>query len=79
MIIMNRLTRQATVAYTVQTMPEKAVAEQKAAYAALLQNLGQASFDEIQTALAERETIEPESGLTPETVAVIQRRIARQQ
>ena len=77
--IVYALTRQATVAYTVQTAPEKAVAEQKAAYAALLQNLGQASFDEIQKALAERETVQAESGLTPETVEAIQRRISRQQ
>jgi hypothetical protein len=77
--IVYALTRQATVAYTVQTAPEKAVVEQKAAYAALLQNLGQASFDEIQKALAERETVEPESGLTPETIAAIQHRIAQQQ
>ncbi|MGC1378091.1 MAG: hypothetical protein WA821_17815 [Anaerolineales bacterium] len=60
-------------------LPEKAVAEQRAAYTALLQNLGQASFDEIQKAMAERETTQPESGLTPETVDAIQRRISRQQ
>jgi hypothetical protein len=60
-------------------LPEKVVAEQKAAYTALLQNLGQASFDEIQKALAERETVQAESGLTPETVEAIQRRIAGQQ
>ena len=77
--IVYALTRQATVAYAVQTAPEKVVAEQRAAYTALLQNLGQASFDEIQKAMAARETAQAESGLTPETVDAIQRRMAQQQ
>jgi predicted transcriptional regulator len=66
--IVYALTRQITLAYTVQAVPEKAVAEQRAAYAALLQNLGETSFEQIQKTLDERETIFPESGLSPEVV-----------
>jgi len=73
------LTRQVTVAYTVQTLPEKAIAKQKAAYAAILQNLGQASFDEINKVMAKREEVEAESGLTPEIVKAIQSRVSPQQ
>jgi len=72
--IVYALTRQVTTAYAVQTVPEKVIAEQKASYAALLQNLGQASFDEISQAMAEREEIEPESGLTPEVIHRLQKR-----
>ena len=74
--IVYALTRQVTVAYTVQTIPEKVIAQQKTAYAALLQNLGQASFDEINQVMAEREEAESESGLTPEIVNAIQSRIS---
>lgn len=73
--IVYALTRQTTLDYTVQPLPEQAVEEQRAAYTALLQNLGQASFDEIQAALAERETVEPEPGLTPEVIERLRRRL----
>jgi hypothetical protein len=73
--IVYALTRQVTVAYTVQALPDKAIAEQKASYAALLQNLGQASFEEIEQVLTEREKVAPEQGLSPEVVQAIRRRI----
>jgi hypothetical protein len=66
------------LAYTVQTLPDKAIAEQKASYAALLQNLGQASFDEIEKVMAERETVESEKGLTPKMIQAITNRIREQ-
>jgi len=70
------LTRQATMAYTVQAVPEKAIAEQRAAYTALLQNLGQATFDEIEETMGERETVEPEAGLTPDVVEALRSKMA---
>jgi hypothetical protein len=73
--IVYALTHQATLAYTVQPVPEKAAAEQRAAYSALLSNLGQASFDEIGKVLEEREQVKPDKGLTPERVAKLQSRI----
>jgi len=70
------LTRQVTLAYTVQPVPEAAVREQRAAYAALLQNLGPASASEIERAMAEREPAEPEPGLSPDVVQAIQARLS---
>jgi len=74
--IVYALTRQLTLAYNVQAVPEKVVAEERAAYSALLQSLGRASFDEIQQALAAREAAEPEAGLTPELVAGLRDKIS---
>jgi len=73
--IVYALTRQATLAYTVQAVPEKAVAEQRAAYTAILQNLGQATFKQIQKTLDERETVKPERGLSPEVVERLKRKM----
>lgn len=72
------LTQQTTLSYVVQSLPEKAVAEQRAAYTALLQGLGQASFSEIEQAMDKRETVEPEKGLSPEVVEKLQERIQAQ-
>jgi hypothetical protein len=76
--IVYALTRQVTLAYTVQSLPDKVIAQQRASYAALLQNLGQASFDEIEKVMAEREKVEPEEGLTPNVMRVITSRISEQ-
>lgn len=73
--IVYALTRQITLAYTVQALPERAIAEQRVSYTALLQNLGQASFKQIQEALDERETVQPERGLSPEVVERLKRKI----
>lgn len=74
--IVYALTHQVTLAYTVQAMPDRAVAEQRAAYTALLNNLGEASFDEIQQVMEERQPVKPEKGLTPDRMAKLQSRIA---
>jgi len=70
------LTRQATLAYTVHALPEEDVAQQHTQFTALLESLGQASYAEIERVLAERETVEPEAGLSPEVVAHLQQRLA---
>ncbi len=49
------LTRQATVAYTVQPVTDETRAEQKIAFAQLLNNLGAASDAEIKATLAQRQ------------------------
>ena len=76
--IVYALTRQVTLAYTVQPMPEGQIKEQKAAYSALLQSLGPSTFQEVEKALAGREKAKPEKGLTPEALKALKRRIARQ-
>ncbi len=73
------LTRQATLAYTVRAVSENEIAQQRTAFSALLQSLGQASFAEIEQILRERETVTPEAGLTPEVMQQLQNRMAKQQ
>ena len=73
--VLSTLTRQATTAYTVRATSDSEVAKQRADFATLLENLGQASFSEIAKALQEREIVAPEPGLTPEVVARLQRLI----
>jgi len=72
------LTRQATLAYTVQPVPTTQTDKQHAAYTALLQSLGQASFTQIEKALTERAKVKPAKGLTPEAVKTLKNRVARQ-
>ncbi len=74
--IVYALTRQLTMAYNVQPVPDRVIAEERATYASLLQTLGRGSFDDIQAALAARETVEPEPGLTPDVVESLRTKIA---
>jgi hypothetical protein len=50
------------MSYRRNPVSEEDNAEQKASYAALLQNLGRASFEEIEQALAEREQLSLKRG-----------------
>ena len=75
--IVYALTRQVTLAYTVQTVPEETIAEQRTSFTALLQSLGQASFDEIEAVMAEREATEPEEGLSPQVINRLQERVTK--
>jgi hypothetical protein len=75
--IVEVLSQHVSIASSIQAVPEKAVIEQRVAYNILLQNLGEASFDQIQAALAERETVSPEDGLSPEVVERIRRRTSK--
>ncbi len=74
--IVYALTRQVTLAYTVQAVSERTAAQQQASFTALLQGLGQASFAEIEAAMSEREKVEPDLGLMPEVVTRLRERIA---
>ena len=73
------LTRQVTQAYDVQAVPDKAIQQQRAAYIALLQSLGQASFEEIKEVLDKREEVELEIGLNPEVFEKLRNRISATQ
>jgi hypothetical protein len=52
------------------------VEQQREAFAALLENLGQASSAETKRVLNEREEVAPEPGLDPEVVACLRQRTA---
>lgn len=74
--IVYTLTRQVTLAYTVHPVPASEVAEQRAAYTALLQSLGGATSEEIEAAMAEREEVSSERELSPQVVKRLQERLA---
>ena len=73
--IVYALTRQVTLAYSVSSVPEKEIQQQKLSFNSLLQELGKASSSEITTELTERETVSPEKDLDSDTVALLQQRI----
>jgi hypothetical protein len=70
------LTRQVAMAYTVTPIPEEAMQQQKEAFVALLENLGQAPSAEVRRVLAERDKVAPESGLNPEVTSRLRHRIS---
>lgn len=73
--IVYALTRQAASAYFIGVVPEEGINQQKQPFQALLQQLGQASPTQIESALAQREMIEPEPELSSEMIARLQQRI----
>ena len=75
--IVYALTRQTTLDYTIQAVPERVLAEQRAHYTTLLQTLGQASFDEIEKALDERESVDLDPGLTPDVAEALRSKLSQ--
>jgi HicB family len=73
--IVYALTRQVSSAYSVQVLSEQEIQQQKQSFSKRLQQLGTASPEEIQAVLAERETIEPEEGLSSGVIHHLQQRI----
>jgi hypothetical protein len=73
--IVYALTRQSTLAYYVQANTEEEVARQQAAFTGLLENLGNASPEEIDQALEERAETEPETDLNPDAVKRLRARL----
>ncbi|MEA5487357.1 MULTISPECIES: YlcI/YnfO family protein [Pseudanabaena] len=73
--IVYALTRQSSVNYTVHPIPKQETNQQQSGFTDLLQKLGTASPTEIEIALVERETVEPEKELTPEIIAQFQQRL----
>ena len=73
--IVYALTRQTTLAYIVQGVPEEEIEEQRTSFKALLESLGEASDEEIERVLAEREGVEPETDLEKEAVERLKKRI----
>ena len=52
------------------------IASQRAEFAVLLEKLGRASFDEIRAVLDERESVEPEDGLSADVVARVKQKLS---
>jgi hypothetical protein len=73
--IVYALTRQSSSNYTIQPIPKQETNQQQSDFTNLLQNIGKASPSEIEIALSERETVQPEKELTPEIIAQFQQRL----
>lgn len=74
--IVYALTRQVTQNYIVQAVTPDNVKQQQETFTNLLQELGTATPEEIQLALAEREKVNPESELSPEIIDKLKQKIA---
>jgi HicB family len=73
--IVYALTQQVSAAYSVQVLSELDVQQQKQSFSKRIQQLGTPSPEEIQAILAERETVEPEEGLSTDVIHHLQQRI----
>ena len=73
--IVYALTRQSSTNYIVQPIPKQETNQQQSDFTNLLQKLEKADPTEIEIALAERETVQPEKELTPEIIAQFQQRL----
>ncbi|MGB3515536.1 MAG: YlcI/YnfO family protein [Elainellaceae cyanobacterium] len=73
--IVYALTRQAALAYTVQTTPIEEANQQQQAFQALIKELGLTSLAEVKSVLDRREVVQPEEELSSEIVARFQQRI----
>ncbi len=73
--ILYALTRQVALAYSIQANSEPSINQQKQAFKTLLQELGQTDSTDINSILAEREVVEPESELASDAVIRLQQRI----
>ncbi len=73
--IVYALTRQTTSGYMVYAGSKEEMIEREARFAALRESLRKGSDEEIEEALAKREVVEPEPGLTDEMVERLQQRI----
>lgn len=76
--IVYALTRQTTLAYTVQRVSDEEIRQQRQEFKSLLEELGEASTDEIARLLAERDVVEPATALEKTAIVRLQRRIAEQ-
>ena len=67
--IVYALTRQTTLAYTVQGVSKKKMEEDRASFEKLLKGLGsQAAEEKVEQVLAEREVVEPDTDLEQKAV-----------
>ena len=73
--IVYALTQQITLAYSVSSISEEEIQQQKLSFNSLLQELGKVSSAEIITALTERETVSSEKELDSDTIVLLQQRI----
>ncbi len=75
--ILFALTRQAMLTPVIRKVSEKDVVFQQNDFIERIKRLGNPSAEELEKILQEREIVEPESGLEPETVLRLKNRISK--
>jgi hypothetical protein len=77
--IVYALTRQVASGYTVERLSDEAIRQQKAAFDALVERLAEMGHEgvdsRVQQVLAEREEVDPESGLDHKVIERLQARM----
>ena len=73
------LAQRSAEGYSVRRVAPEDLDRQRSAYASLLAKLGSASYSEVRAVLAERRPAEPETGLTPDVLERLRRRIEARQ
>jgi hypothetical protein len=74
--IVYALTRQVSQNYVVETVSAQTVEQQSISFQKLLNDLGQATPEEVKLALETREVVEPENELTPDIISKVRQKIA---
>ncbi|MCB0167464.1 MAG: toxin-antitoxin system HicB family antitoxin [Anaerolineae bacterium] len=74
--IVYALTRQSSLAYVVESVPAEEVEKQRALYEEFIMSLGQATPEEIEQVLSQRESAKPESKLEALAIERLQEKIA---
>ncbi len=74
--IVYALTRQAMLASMFHTLSKEERVRQHEDFEERLQRLGEASFEDLERILQEREPVEPDPDLAPEVISRLQNRIA---
>ena len=70
------LTRQTTLAYTVETVSREEIEKQLSSFEELLASLGEATSEEIEQALACRAVVEPDSEAEALAISRLKEKIA---
>lgn len=73
--IVYALTRQVSLSYSVSSVSEEEIQQQKRSFSSLLQDLGKASPPEVLETLTERKLVQLDKELDSNTVALLQQRI----
>lgn len=74
--IVYALTRQVSQNYVVEPVAAEIIEQQNTSFQKLLNDLGQATPEEVKLVLDLRETVEPESQLNPESITKLRQKIA---
>lgn len=74
--IVYALTRQVSQNYVVETVSAQTVEQQSISFQKLLNDLGQATPEEVKLSLDTREVVEPENELTPDIISKLRQKIA---